>query len=220
MDVRPASDKASRARATSEETATRSLNAVLCYYHPSANRAVLKTKLHWATEWGTTKQRFHFYESQAFDDNLIATYQAGTLPLPSQIVDGVVRRYDQVDTQERLETMFGYAIADLNELAVMSEPDAACGLASRRGAGCAARGSLRRPLRGQRSSHARAGPSVRCTRRRVPLHGTTRCWVCGPLQPPAAAARGNAAPGARPVETLGGRAEASAPCWSPRTRRP
>ena len=59
----------------------KSLNAVLCYYHPSANRAVLKTKLHWATEWGTTKQRFHFYESQAFDDNLIATYQAGTLPL-------------------------------------------------------------------------------------------------------------------------------------------
>ena len=81
----------------------KSLNAVLCYYHPSANRAVLKTKLHWATEWGTTKQRFHFYESQAFDDNLIATYQAGTLPLPSQIVDGVVRRYDQVDTQERPE---------------------------------------------------------------------------------------------------------------------
>ena len=51
--------------------------------------------------------------------------------MPSQIVDGVVRRYDQVDTEERPDTMFGYVIADLNELAVMSEPDAECGLASR-----------------------------------------------------------------------------------------
>ena len=76
------------------------------------------------------------------------------------------------------------AAAARGDAAPGARPAAASGgrCAGHRGAGWAARGSLRRPLRG-------------ATRRRVR----------GPWKPPAAAARGNAAPGARPAAASGGR---------------
>ena len=195
MDVRPASDKASRARATSEETAMKSLNAVLCYYHPGVNRAVLKTKLHWATEWGTTKQRFHFYESQAFDDNLIATYQAGTLPLA------------EPDRRRRRPALRpgGHGGEAGHDVRLHHRRPQRVGGYERARRGVRPRGQTRRRVRGPWKPPAAAARATQqpCAGRPVrPLHAA-----------PGAAARDDAVLGVRPAAASGGRCAGQRGAW-------
>lgn len=85
---------------------------MLCFYHPDSDCVKFATKSAWAKEWGITRQRFRFYEKKAIIDGVIASFKRGAVPLPTQVLDGVVHTYRLVEMEEEvIELVHGVDVA-------------------------------------------------------------------------------------------------------------
>ena len=98
-------------RESSANVKSKALNAILCHYHPRSISTRFPTKTAWAEEWGTTRQRFDYWENKAIKLDLIDNYKSGNVPLPTRTLeDGTVIKYAAIlddDGEERDDVVAG-----------------------------------------------------------------------------------------------------------------
>lgn len=64
-----------------EDTKERALKAILCWYHPDADKSVWRTKADWAREFGIDRPRFTYWEARIGEET-IDMIKRGVVPLP------------------------------------------------------------------------------------------------------------------------------------------
>ena len=75
------------------------------------NQYAVSHQTAWAEEWGTTKQRFDYWEKKAIKADLINNYKSGNITLPTRTLeDGTVIKYAAIlddDGEERDDVVAG-----------------------------------------------------------------------------------------------------------------
>eukprot|EP00966_Prymnesium_polylepis_P250348 5788877-Prymnesium_polylepis.1 len=88
--------------------------AIICFYHPKVDRSTVQTKLEWAEFFGTTKQRFSFWEVRLVES--IGPFKRGAVPVPAAPAGKVIKLItdETAEAPPRVE-LHGYNLAELKQ---------------------------------------------------------------------------------------------------------